>query len=55
MQNKKLDSFKDLIKGKYDWNVPARVLKIWRGYSAKGEAFKSFNLLLLDNKVSHMI
>lgn len=52
MANRKYDSFKYLRKGKYDWKVPARVMNLWRGYTMKGEPFQSFNLLLLDNKVS---
>lgn len=49
----KYDSFRDLKKGKYDWKVPARVMNLWRGYTKTGDPFQSFNLLLLDNKVSN--
>lgn len=52
MSSKKYDSFKDLRKGKYDWKIPARALNSWKGYTKAGEAFKGFNLLLLDHKVS---
>lgn len=45
------DSFKDLRKEKYDWKVPARVINLWRGFTEHGGSFKSFNLLLLNNKV----
>ncbi|XP_017241069.1 uncharacterized protein LOC108213790 [Daucus carota subsp. sativus] len=50
MSTKKYDSFKDLRKGKYDWKVPARALNSWKGYTRTGEAFKGYNLLLLDHK-----
>ncbi|KAK1397686.1 hypothetical protein POM88_007549 [Heracleum sosnowskyi] len=50
----KYDSFKDLRTGKYDWRVPARILNLWRGHTKTGEPFKSFNLLLLDNKRSRI-
>lgn len=53
MSNKKVDSFKNLRTGKYDWKVPARVLNILRGYTKTEEAFKSFNMLLIDHKVSY--
>ncbi|KAK1353297.1 hypothetical protein POM88_052432 [Heracleum sosnowskyi] len=48
------ESFKDLRTGKYDWRVPARILNLWRGHTKTGEPFKSFNLLLLDNKRSRI-
>ncbi|KAK1374595.1 hypothetical protein POM88_030788 [Heracleum sosnowskyi] len=50
----KYDSFKDLRTGKYEWRVPARKLNLWRGHTKTGEPFKSFNLLLLDNKRSRI-
>lgn len=52
MSNIKLDSFKNLRRGKYDWKVQAKILTMWRGYSRLKGSFKSFNLLLVDNKVS---
>ncbi|KAK1383059.1 hypothetical protein POM88_020794 [Heracleum sosnowskyi] len=54
MSSKKYDSFRDVRIGKYDWKVQARVLNLWRGYSRTGEAFKGFNLLLLDSKRARM-
>lgn len=51
MSLKKIDSFKDLKTGKYDWKVPGRMLSIWRGSTRTGVVFKSFNMLLMDNKV----
>ncbi|KAL1812701.1 hypothetical protein ACET3Z_022766 [Daucus carota] len=54
MSSKKYDSFKDLRKGKYDWKIPARALNSWKGYNKVGEAFKGFNLLLLDHKKARM-
>ncbi|KAK1352358.1 hypothetical protein POM88_053297 [Heracleum sosnowskyi] len=50
MASTKLDSFRDLRKGKYDWKVTARIMNLWRGYTKSGEPFQGFNLLLLDNK-----
>lgn len=52
MASKNYDSLREIRKGKYDWKVRARVLNLWRGYTISGEAFKLFNLLLLDNKVN---
>ncbi|KAK1356138.1 hypothetical protein POM88_049394 [Heracleum sosnowskyi] len=54
MSSKKYDNFRDVRIGKYDWKVQARVLNLWRGYSRTGEAFKGFNLLLLDSKRARM-
>ncbi|KAK1351309.1 hypothetical protein POM88_054473 [Heracleum sosnowskyi] len=54
MSSKKYDSFRDVRIGKYDWKVQAKVLNLWRGYSRTGEAFKGFNLLLLDSKRARM-
>ncbi|WOH00529.1 hypothetical protein DCAR_0519895 [Daucus carota subsp. sativus] len=50
MSTKKYDSFKDLRKGKYDWKVLARALNSWKGYTKTREAFKGYNILLLDHK-----
>ncbi|KAL1805638.1 hypothetical protein ACET3Z_028706 [Daucus carota] len=50
MSSTKLDSFKNLRRGKYDWKVQAKILTMWRGYSRLKGSFKSFNLLLVDNK-----
>ncbi|XP_074371007.1 uncharacterized protein LOC141712101 [Apium graveolens] len=54
MTSKKYDSFRDLKKGKYDWNVTARIMNMWRGYTNQGDPFQSFNLLLIDNKRSRI-
>ncbi|KAK1354041.1 hypothetical protein POM88_047297 [Heracleum sosnowskyi] len=39
-----------LKKGTYNWRVKVRVVRLWRGATKQGEQFKSFNVLLLDDK-----
>ncbi|KAK1402613.1 hypothetical protein POM88_002218 [Heracleum sosnowskyi] len=34
----------------YNWRVKVRVVRLWRGATKQGEQFKSFNVLLLDDK-----
>lgn len=51
MASTRYDSIKELRKGKYDQNVQARLMNLWRGYTKQGEPFKAFNLLLVDGKV----
>ncbi|KAK1393410.1 hypothetical protein POM88_012466 [Heracleum sosnowskyi] len=39
-----------LKNGTYNWRVKVRVVRLWRGATKQGEQFKSFNVLLLDDK-----
>ncbi|KAL8119166.1 hypothetical protein AgCh_016615 [Apium graveolens] len=54
MSKEKFDDLTSLKVGKFDWKIRVRVTRFWRGATRKGEIFKSFNIILLDDKNSRM-
>ncbi|KAL1809085.1 hypothetical protein ACET3Z_026075 [Daucus carota] len=52
MSTNACDSLRNINSSRADWKVKARVIRQWRGSTNIGIVFKSYNILLLDAKVS---
>ena len=52
MSTNACDSLRNINSSRADWKVKARVIRQWRGSTNSGIVFKSYNILLLDAKVS---
>lgn len=52
MSTKKYDDLSKLNDARSDWKIKVRVIRIWRGTTMTGEIFKSFNVLMIDKKVT---
>lgn len=51
MSTNTVESLRSVEKGRTDWKVKVRIIREWHGVTLTGIVFKSYNLLLLDNKV----
>ncbi|KAK1389949.1 hypothetical protein POM88_018127 [Heracleum sosnowskyi] len=50
MSSRKYDDLLTLKQNRSDWKIKVRVIRTWRGATKAGEYYKSFNVMLMDNK-----
>ncbi|KAK1388784.1 hypothetical protein POM88_016962 [Heracleum sosnowskyi] len=54
MSETKFNELCNLEPNRFDWKIKVRIIRLWRGVSKKGEIFKGFNIILLDNRNNRM-
>ncbi|KAK1395390.1 hypothetical protein POM88_014446 [Heracleum sosnowskyi] len=54
MSGNKYEPLSILKPARYDYKIKVRIIRKWRGVTRTGEEFKSFNVILIDNKITRI-
>lgn len=55
MSANKFEPLSNLKAARYDYKIKVKIIRKWRGVTRTGEEFKSFNVILIDKKVTYLI